>query len=273
MEQSTPTDRFLAFRYPEFRILVAASFFFHAALLMQEAIIGYEIYQLTGSKMAIAYLGLAQVVPYIGLTMFGGHLADLLSKKKVIMTSIFGMLCCSLILYFATRQLGEGTYSLSLQLTIYTVVFFTGAFLAFHNPTVSAMRAFVVPRKAYENAATWSSAAWQIGVMVGPGVSGFIYAVVGFANTILVVAGLMAFVLLLWTRVKDRKIENQERGSVLKKIREGLNFVWKTPMLLHSITLDLFSVFFGGVVAEENNQNEATSLFCLSFSMKITELD
>lgn len=245
----TDHDQFLAFRYPEFRYLVGANFLFTTALMMQEVILGYEMYKITGDPLAIGLLGLAQVVPYIGLSLIGGHLADLLSKKKVILFSLLGILLSSLALHFAAGKLKSEGDLLALQLVIYGVVFLTGALLAFYNPTVNALRAFVVPRKAYENSATWGSAAWQTGVIVGPGISGFVYAWVGFANTILFGAVLMACVLLLWTQVKDRKIENPERSNALKKIKEGLQFVWKTPMLLHSITLDLFSVLFGGVVA------------------------
>ncbi|HFA47644.1 MAG TPA: MFS transporter [Bacteroidetes bacterium] len=242
-------DRFLALRFPEFRFLVGASFLFNTALMMQEVIIGYEMYKITGDPLAIGLIGLAQAAPFIGLSLIGGHFADILSKKKVIVASLLGIICCSLALHFAAKELSGGDGSLALQLIIYAVVFLTGTFLAFYSPTIQALRPFLVPRYAYENAATWGSATWQVGVIIGPGISGFIYNWVGFANTILVAVALMGVALLLWTGVKDRKIENPESGNAWLKIKEGLRFVKKKKMLLHSITLDLFSVLFGGVVA------------------------
>lgn len=242
-------DQFLAFRYPEFRSYVGASFFFHAAAVMQIVIIEYEMYKITGDPLAIGLIGLAQVVPYIGLALIGGHFADLWSKKRVIHFSLLGMMLCSLGLHFAGKKMADGHDSVALQFIIYGAIFLTGVCLAFYNPTVQAMRAFVVPRSAYESAATWSSAGWQVGVIVGPGVSGFIYEWLGFADTILVVVGLQAAVQLMWFQVKDPNIGTTEIGGAWKKIKEGLRFVRQKKMLFYSITLDLFSVLFGGVVA------------------------
>ncbi len=228
---------------------MGASFLFTVALLMQEVIIGYEMYLITGDPLAIGLIGLAQAVPFIGLSLVGGHFADILSKKKMLMVSLLGIMTCSLILHLAAKKLGNGDHSSSLQFIIYGVVFLIGGFYAFFSPTASALKAFLVPRHAFENAATWSSSAWQVGTVVGPGISGFIYAWVGFADTILVVIGLMGCVFLLLTQIKDRKIESPQQGNVLTKIKEGIRFVFKTRMLLYSISLDLFSVLFGGVVA------------------------
>ncbi|RMH17887.1 MAG: MFS transporter, partial [Gammaproteobacteria bacterium] len=242
-------DPYLAFRYAEFRYFMVASFLFTMALLMQEVIIGYELYKITGDPLAIGMLGLAQAVPFISLTLVGGHLADLLSKKKMMAVALGGIMLCTLALHFAARRMSDGDHSRELQWFIYGAVFFTGAFYAFFSPTAQALRAFLIPREAYENAATWSSAAWQGGTIVGPGISGFIYAQVGFSNTLLVVLGLMALVQVLLSQIKDYKVEPETRSNIITRISEGITFVRKTPMLLYSISLDLFSVLFGGVVA------------------------
>jgi MFS family permease len=228
---------------------MVANLLFTIALLMQEVIIGYEMYKITGDPLAIGLLGLSQAVPFIGLTLLGGHFADILSKKKMLTFALLGMMACSLALHIAAKRMGDGDHSTQMQLFIYGVVFFIGVFYAFFSPTAQALRAFLIPRHAYENAATWSSAAWQTGTIVGPGISGFIYAGVGFSGTVLVVMALLGCVLLLLSRIKDRKIESPAAGSVLTKIKEGIVFVRKTRMLLYSISLDLFSVLFGGVVA------------------------
>ncbi len=242
-------NQFLAFRYPEFRFLVGASFFFNMALLMQEVIIGYEMYKITGDPLAIGLIGLAHAAPFIGLSLLGGHTADIFSKKRIIQLSLLGMMLCTMGLHFAGKKLTEGDHSVALQLIIYGVVFMTGVFMAFYSPTVQAMKAFVVPRSAYENAATWSSAGWQMGVIIGPGISGFIYEWVGFADTILVVFFFMACVQVMWSQVKDPAMQRTEKGNAWRKIKEGLQFVRQKKMLFYSISLDLFSVLFGGVVA------------------------
>jgi len=249
MANKNQPDQFLAFRFPEFRFLTGGAFFFSVALLMQEVIIGYEVYKITGDPLAIGMLGLAQAAPFIALSLFGGHLADVMSKRKVVLFSLSGILICSVALFFASQKWNTEEHTTFFQIIIYSLVFLTGTFYAFYSPTVSALRAFVVPRKAYENAATWASAGWHIGGIIGAGISGFVYNAVGFSGTILTVICIFGLSIFLWTFVKDRKVEKQKKGNVWQKIREGLRFVRKTRMLFYSISLDLFSVLFGGVVA------------------------
>lgn len=253
-------DQFLAFRYPEFRYYTAASFFINAAAVMQLVILEYEVFKITGDPLSIGLLGLAQVVPYIGLALLGGHFADKWSKKRVIHLSLLGIMLCTLAIHLAGKYLSGPEDARTLQFVMYGGVFFTGVCLAFYNPAVQAMKAFVVPRTAYESAATWSSAGWQGGIIVGPGISGFIYdglhinghtyfEGVGFAGTLLVVFLLFCCVQLMWLGIKDPKIQTTEIGDAWQKIKEGLQFVRQKKILFYSISLDLFSVLFGGVVA------------------------
>lgn len=250
MTTSSTPDQFLAFRFPEFRLYVGATFIFASALLMQEVIIGYELYKITGDPFAIALVGLVQAVPFIGLSLYGGHLADVLSKRKVLIISLLAISLCSLGLVFASQKWpGEAHVNL-LQIIIYVVVFITGTCYAFYSPTKNSLMAFLVPRRAYESAATWGSTGWHMGTIVGPGISGFVYIWVGFSGTILLAALLMASTIVFWLFIKDYKIPpTGEKTGVWQKIKEGLRFVRKTRMLLYSISLDLFSVLFGGVIA------------------------
>jgi MFS family permease len=242
-------DPFLAFRHKEFRYYMAANFLFTVGFLIQEVIIGYELYKLTSDPKAIGFVGLSYALPFMGLSLYGGHLADKLSKKKILLISISGIATCSLILFFVSKNLSDAASAHSLQYVIYAVIAATGGFYAFFAPTASSLKPFLVPRAAYENAATWGSAGWQTGTIVGPGISGFIYNWGGFSNTILVVIALFAAVFGFIMLIGDRKVVSQEVGNMLQKVKEGIAFVGRTRMLLYSISLDLFAVLFGGVVA------------------------
>jgi MFS family permease len=242
-------DSFLAFRYPEFRYYMAANFLFTVGFLIQEVIIGYELYRLTGDPKAIAFVGLSYALPFMGLSLVGGHYADKLSKKKILLASIVGIAACSLTLFFVSKTLTDEQAAHDLKYVIYGVIAATGGFYAFFSPTASSLKPLLVERHAYENAATWGSAGWQTGTIVGPGVSGFIYNWCGFTNTILVVLVLFAMVAFFILLIRDRRVENPEAGNIIQKVKEGIAFVGKTRMLLYSISLDLFAVLFGGVVA------------------------
>ena len=242
-------DPILAFRFPEFRYYVGASFLFTCAFLIQEVVIGFELYKITNDPLAIGLVGLAYALPFMTLSLLGGHLADRLSKKKILLISLAGMTVCSALLSYFAAQLADTPDELHLQYIIYGLIAITGGCYAFYSPTASSLKPMLVPRHAYENAATWGSAGWQAGTIVGPALSGFIYAWTDFSRTIQVVVGLQVVVFLLITLIGDRKIEQQESGNLIAKIREGIAFVFQKKMLLYSISLDLFAVLFGGVVA------------------------
>ncbi len=244
-------DPFLAFRYPEFRYFVVASFLITVAQLVQEVVIGYELYRITHDPLAIGMIGLVEAVPFIGLSLFGGHLADRLSKKKIMLFSAAGIVGCSLFLHFYTTESMRATLSpFALLAGIYSVIFFIGVLRAFYSPAGQSLRAFLIPREAYESASTWSSSAWQSGAIVGPMVSGFLYSLFGFSNTLLIVVALICCTFFLLTLIKDKSVPAPSKHeSILASLKEGIHFVFNTKIILYSISLDLFSVLFGGVVA------------------------
>jgi MFS family permease len=240
---------FLAFRHRDFRFYLLTSFLFTVAWLAQEVMVGYELYRMTGDPLAIGLLGLAHAAPYIIFSLVGGHLADLFPKKRLLQFSLGGILLCSATLYLGSRRLADGTHDTAFQGLVYGMALLSGSFYAFYAPTASALKAFLVPRSVYENAATWSSTAWQVGTVVGPGISGFIYSALGFSDTLLVVLVLMGIALFCLSQIREPGRAPAQEGRALDKIREGVRFVLRTRMLLHAISLDLFSVLFGGVIA------------------------
>jgi MFS family permease len=242
-------DPYASLRLFEFRNLVIASFLITVAQMIQEVVIGYELYRLTHDPFVLGLIGLVAAVPFMSLSLFGGHIADRYSKRKIILWSVAGVLLSSLLLQVLARQRDAMSQSFFL-FGVYTAIFIIGICTAFYSPTVSSLRAFLVPPKLYENAATWSSSAWQTGAIVGPAAGGFLYEWFGFANTLLLVAFIIGGVFLLYASIGDKPVfESPKNERILKSIGEGINFVRRTKIILYSISLDLFSVMFGGVVA------------------------
>jgi len=216
---------------------------------MQEVAIGYELYRITHDPLALGLIGLVEAIPFISLSLFGGHVADRYSKRKILLWSVGCIALCSTVLQFVARWQGAIDPAL-LLFTIYSTIFVIGLCRAFQSPTATSLRAFLVPFELYENAATWSSSAWQIGAVVGPVISGFSYAWIGFSNTLLVVVALVLMTFYLYSRIADRPVSDVHEETNLKEsIKEGIGFVYRTKVILYSISLDLFSVLFGGVVA------------------------
>jgi len=242
-------DSFLALRYKDFRYWIYLNFLLTFAFLIQEVIIGYELYRITHDPMAIGIVGLAEAIPFILLSIFGGHFADKLSKKKLMLWMAVFTAFASTFLFFMSLRLLTSADVENLKYVIWAVIFFIGTCRAFYSPASGAMKAFLVPKEAYANSSAWSSSSWQTASIAGPGLSGFLYSIFGFSNTLLFVIGLIILSLFFLVRIKDRKIEPQTGSSMIKLIKEGFLYTYKTKIIFYSISLDMFSVMFGGVIA------------------------
>ncbi len=244
-------DPYAALRYPEFRFFIANSFLFTVGFLMQEVIVGYELYKLTHDPLSLGLIGLAEVVPFVLVSLFGGYVADRYDKRTILRISLSVIILASLILYFIFRPGFFDHYTLNQRLlVIYSVFFLIGAAKGFYSPSSSSLKPFLVPRAIYHNSSTWSSSFWQAGSVMGPGIAGFLYVFIGLSNTLLVGVGCFAVCLVLISMISKKPVPVATNpGTIWQNLREGLRFVFKTRIVFYAISLDLFSVLFGGVVA------------------------
>lgn len=252
MVQEYPTDTYASLRIPDFRYFVMNSFLITATLLIQEVVLGYELYKITHDPLALGLVGLAEALPFIALSLFGGHLADRRDKKRILQWSLGVITLGSVILYAVFQPSIVGGLSETARLaTIYGVLMLIGTAKGFYSPASSSLKPFLVPRELYANSATWSSSFWQTGAIAGPGVAGFLYSGLGFDNTLLVVIGLLliCFVLITLVGRKPVPVNDAPVLGFRESLKEGFRFVFDTKIVLYAISLDLFSVLFGGVVA------------------------
>lgn len=245
-------DAYAALRYPEFVYLSSGTFLNTAALLIQELILGYELYKLTHNPLTLGLVGLAEALPYISLALFGGHYADRKDKRTIMKWSLSVIILGSIVLVWATypstrEQLGQE----AMLWIIYGVLCLIGFAKGFYSPATSSLKAFLTPREVYGNAASWSSTFWQAGAILGPGVAGFLYYAYGLTNTLLIVLALLLLNFLMISLISKKPIPNtaEEQTNVWESIREGIRFVFDNKIMLYSISLDLVAVLFGGVIA------------------------
>jgi MFS family permease len=231
--------------------LVLATFLMHLGLLAQQVALGYDLYLRTKNPLTLGFIGLAEAIPFISLALFGGHLADTREKRSLMLFALVLVLAATAGLIWASApaasaQLGEhGNLG-----AIYAMVALLGVARVFFSPSASALRAFLVPRPVYGNAATWSSASWQAASVLGPLAGGVAYAAFGLQNTLIATWLCMLLALLAVLGISPRGVAVLQRAeSIWTSLAEGLSFVRRTPIVFYALALDLFSVLFGGVVA------------------------
>ncbi len=245
-------DSFAALRYGNFRCLIGGTFLITCALQMQRVALGYSLYLITRDPLSLGLLGLAEAVPFMTIALFGGHLADRHSKQRMMqIAGLIFILGSASLLTLSLPGVSPGISDSNLVAMIYAVVFIEGLARAFYSPSSTSLRPFLIPRIHYSNSATWGSAAWQSGAILGPALGGFAFAAFDLHGTLLLVLCLITANILLIGHIKmpAAALQIGPAQKLWKSLGEGFAYVWRTPIILYSISLDMVSVLFGGVIA------------------------
>lgn len=240
---------YAAFGIRDFRLFILARQCATLAIHIQATIVGWQLYDITHDPLALGLIGLAEAVPAITVSLYAGHIADVVPRKNIILTTISVLFLCALSLLFFTLRPGAFILALG-AFPIYIVIFISGLARGFLSPANFSFMPQLIPRHLYANAISLNTTFWLIASIVGPMLAGFIYALLGISATYLADVILLIGALLFYFSIPGRPVPpaSDEQG-VRQKIKSGLNFVMKTQVILGAISLDMFAVLFGGAVA------------------------
>lgn len=243
-------DAFAALRYRDFSIVTLNQFCLTLAILIQEIIVAYSLYKITKDPLTLGLIGLAEAIPFIALSLWGGYFADRFNKQTIMKICLFFAIPLPLILWglfhaYTLKQIELSTLSWG----VYAVIFGLGTIRGFYNPSATSLKPFLIPRDIYANGATWTTIGWQSGVIIGPMLGGFMLAFLGRETSLISVAVLLSLCFLLVNLLSKRTFPKIETKRVLQSLGVGFRFIAKTKIVLWAISLDLVSVLFGGVIA------------------------
>jgi|SRR5579863_3847112 len=237
-------DPYLALRFRNFRILLTGTFFANMGEQMINIAIGWELYERTGSALALGIVGLVQVIPVFILSLPAGQIIDRFNRKRIVMLSQLVFMLSSLGLTVLSLTHGS-------LLLIYACLLLFGCAAAFNSPASAILVAQIVPENAFENAATWESSAGQLASVLGPALGGLVIALLNSAALVYALnagAAVIFIALLLFLRIEQGKKHIIE-ATTLGAMAEGLRFLRSSQVILAAITLDMFAVFLGGATA------------------------
>lgn len=251
---STPKikkDPYAALRYKEFNTFLLLRFAMVFAWSMQFIVIEWQVYSITKDPLSLGIIGLMEVIPAISMALFAGHIVDQKEKKGLLVKCILAFSVISFGLFLLTWPAVISDFSTkSILYSIYFLVFLGGLVRSFLGPTIFSLLSLLVPKKAYPNAATWSSSVWQIASVVGPAVAGFSITLIGVHWSLCSVFACSIFALLALSQIEKKPILNPKIGEpVLQSLTEGIKFVFNNKTVLGAITLDMVAVLFGGAIA------------------------
>lgn len=233
-------------RNRDFRAFLAANAFERFAASAMTVLLGLQIYELSRNPLDLGWLGLAEAVPQISLVLYGGHIADRHSRRRIMLltTAMLAILAAGLALVT-----GAGRESFAV---ILLVAFLSGAIRAFESPAASGLEAQVVPLGQLMRGVSLLATSGRLADVLGPAAGGFAWAWLGGEGTYAVIAALFAMAcaaLLFGGREQPVPAPAGSKESAWRRITEGIRFVFGNQLLAGSMALDLFAVFFGGATA------------------------
>ncbi len=242
-------DPYASLRIRDFKWFVWSRFILTFAIQMQSVIVGWQVYELTHDALSLGMIGLSEALPFFCISLFGGHTADKVDRKKIILLSSFVYLICAVALLVVSTGI-HSILSAYGVLPIYSIIFLTGLARGFQSPAQRAFVAQLVPRELFGNASTWNSLVWQIAEVAGPAAGGLVYGFYGVGSAYTTVVIMTAIGLYILTLVTKKPLsERNEEESIWQSLSAGLKYVFNDQIILSAISLDMFAVFFGGAVA------------------------
>jgi MFS family permease len=243
-----PHDPYAALRHRDFRWFIVSLFTMVVGSQAQAVVVGWQVYSLTRDPLSLGLIGLAEALPFIGIALPAGYLADRRNRRTISVAMLLVLALCSgaLVALSAT----PGLLARVGVVPVYAIIFVTGVARGILQPARQALGADIIPRPMYRNAIAWRSSTWQTASVLGPAIGGLLYGFAGAVASygvaaVLTLVALGAFLMVRYTP--------EPRGlagtSMFDELLSGLRFVKGEHAILAALSLDLFSVFLAGAEA------------------------
>jgi MFS family permease len=214
------------------------------AMLVQSVAVGWQVYDLTRTPLALGMVGLAEFLPMFVLTLPAGEMVDRFDPRRVLAVSLaIEAASSALLLAFAWSHPRDIR-------PLYAVLVLFGCARGFSSPAARSLLPFLVPPEQLPKTIAWSSSVAQLAVIAGPAAGGFAYALgPGFAYGSCLFAFLMAALGTTLLRGRRPVRSDSPLAGRVARVKEGIRFVRSRPVVLGAISLDLFAVLLGGAMA------------------------
>jgi MFS family permease len=231
-------------RNPNFVRYMGARLFTVLALQMQSVAVGWQVYEITHSPLALGLTGLAQFLPGILLFLLSGHAADRISRRKLMVACFAGFTLCSGALLWIQRG---GVHSAG---PIYFILVALGITRAFSGPAMRALVPLLVPAEQFQSGVAWEASMTQTATVLGPAAGGFLYALFRGPGAVYATAMVIESAAIFFALgIKARGPLRPPGFLTVESILAGLRYIWRQKVILGVVSLDLFAVLLGGAVA------------------------
>jgi MFS family permease len=231
------------FRHPGYLNFAASRVFSSISFQSATVAMGWMIYDQTHSAFALGLVGFCQFLPMVILTFVVGHVADRFDRRRI-------GLACQLLEGITCLILAVATWQHWLTPTgILVAVTVMGAVVSFERPTMASLLPNVVGPSLLQQAIATSTSMMQTAFIIGPSIGGLLY---GFDPVAPFAFSAICFAIASFNVISIRMERQQKSGRepvTLKSVFAGVAFIRSKPLMLGTISLDLFAVLLGGATA------------------------
>jgi MFS family permease len=237
-----------ALRHRNFRLLWIGQLISVSGTMMQTAAILWHVSLLVSPDrkgLALGMVGLVKVVPIVAFSLFSGVVADVLDRRRLMLVTQTVMAVLAVILAVLAFR------GLTTVWPIYVLAALTSAASAFDAPARQSLIPNLVPREHLPNALSLNTILFQAASVVGPSLAGLTISIGGVAWAYAVNA--LSFVAVIVGVLLMRDVQSYSSSTVgevsVKAAKEGLRFVFASPMIRSTMLLDFFATFFASATA------------------------
>ena len=236
--------RRIVLRHPDLRRYLAGRFIVAIAAQVQTVAVGWQVFSVSGDPLDLGLVALSQFLPFILLILPAGHVADQYDRRRVQLVTYLLLLACAVALLVMTVA------GVTATAPILAVMVLFGIARAFNQPTGQALLPNIAPPGTFPQAVALNSSLQQVATIAGPALGGVLILIgLPAAYALSVALIVVGVVLVAGLRGGGRSEEDVREPVSWEALLSGITFVRSRPIVLGSISLDLFAVLFGGATA------------------------
>jgi MFS family permease len=227
-------------RTPAYRRLWGAGIVTVIGAQLSVVAVPAQIYELTGSSAYVGLTGLFGLVPLIVFGLWGGAIADVMDRRRLLLLSGGGIALSSLALWVTSASEAGNVWVILALFAVQT------AFLSINQPTRNAVIPRLVPPEQLPAANALNMIVFQSGAIAGPLLAGILIPVVGLSTLYLLDA--IALLATLWAtwRLPPVPPESGARHRAgVRDVIQGFRYAALHAVLLVSFLVDAVAMAFG----------------------------
>ena len=220
----------------QFRRLYVAGFISMLGSQATYVAVPFQLRKLTHSTLAVGSIGLVELAPLVIFGLYGGVLADRISRRRLIIAMEFVVMVSTALLFANALLAHPVTWILYLDAAIVA-----GA-SSLQTPSISAMNQVLVAPSLQRSASILGNVSSTTASIVGPALGGL--AAVAFGPGSVYLANLITFAISLYllSRLHASPERTDVTESVMESMREGVRYAKSRPDIVGTYIIDLLAM-------------------------------